>query len=257
MIVCNMFENEKELFIKFRRNIPVKTTIEEFTNIFGIPSKEEIDKYGLVHKRTNDEVINQKLKILYKYREILFISDWVRYIGVTGSIAAGSAKDDDDIDIFVVVKNNRMWIYRGLMLLKMIGKSRKAKKDYQKDLFCINMIIEERGLHFEKDIFTFHELMMMKSVFNFGYKDYILKKNSWVKNYGYNSQNITINGYIPDSTTSWRRTLMNKIAYIAQVLYMIVLNHKPNIASIRNDNSNGKIQFYKRDFKDSKLALLG
>ena len=252
-----MFEKEKELFIKFRRNIPVKTTIEEFKNIFGKISQEEIERFRLINKRLNEETINRKLRILYKYREILFISDWVRYIGVTGSIAAGSAKESDDIDIFVVVKNDRMWIYRGLMLLKMIGKSRKAKKNYQKDLFCINMIIEERGLNFEKDIFTFHELMMMRSVFNFGYKDYIFKKNPWIKNYGYNGQNITINGYIPDSSISWKLKLMNKIAYIAQVIYMIVLNHKPNIANIRQDNANGKIQFYKRDFKDSKLALLG
>lgn len=251
-----MLEKEKLQFIKFRKNIPVNTTIDEFTNIFGKPSSKEIEKYGLIKSRSNNNFVKSKMDILYKYRDILFIFDWVRYIGVTGSLAAGSVRQGDDIDIFIVVKNGRMWIYRGLMLLKMLGKSRRASNDYQKDLFCINMIIEERGLKFDEDLFNFHELMMMKNVFNYAYKDYILSINKWVKKYGYIEGNINVNGYYQNNNISFREKIANWFAYISQVIYMILLNHKPDISRIREDNRKGRIQFYKQGFKEEKLKLL-
>jgi len=118
------------------------------------------------------------------------------------------------------------------------------------------MIIEERGLKFEEDLFTFHELMMMKNVFNYAYKDYILSINKWIKKFGYRESNVSLSGYYPDSKISWKLRLANWGAYVAQVLYMILLNHKPNLEKIKKENKEGKIQFYRPGFKEEKLKLI-
>jgi len=256
VLYSNMFEKEKEQFIKLRKNIPVNTSINEFKDIYGKAYKAEILKFGLVKNRGKESVVKDKLRLIYKYRDVFFFSDWVRYIGVTGSIAAGSAKECDDLDIFIVVRNYRMWIYRGIILLKMIRKSRRAKNEYQKDLFCLNMIIEERGIDFPEDIFNFHELMMMRTVFNTGYKDYILQRNTWVKKFGYVSDHVSVSGYKPVIIVSVWLKIVNWFAYISQIIYMIILNHKPDIKRIVKDNKEGKILFYRKDFKEEKLNLL-
>ena len=45
---------------------------------------------------------------------ILLVGNLVKFIGISGSVGSGFAKEDD-IDIFVVTRNGTMWLYRALV----------------------------------------------------------------------------------------------------------------------------------------------
>ena len=101
--------------------------------------------------------------------KFLFLYNWVRFVGISGSVSAGFAKEDDDIDLVIVVRDGCAWIYRGILTLRNIKSHfMRTKRDGEnvKDLFCINFVIEEKGLTLDSDIFNFHELMYLIPLHN-------------------------------------------------------------------------------------------
>jgi hypothetical protein len=82
----------------------------------------------------------------------------VKFVGISGSIAANIYKKGDDIDLFIVVANNWSWIYRGIIKLLLTLRGRVARnysdKDVEKSL-CLNFIVEERALTSPKSIFFY------------------------------------------------------------------------------------------------------
>src|SRR5690606_20306217 len=56
---------------------------------------------------------------------------WIEFIGVTGSVAAANALDNDDIDLFFVTKRNRLWLSRGFvfLILVILGELSRGSHD--------------------------------------------------------------------------------------------------------------------------------
>ena len=52
-----------------------------------------------------------------KYISFFQILGFVKFIGISGSVAAKIANPEDDIDLFIVVKNGSSWLYRGILKL--------------------------------------------------------------------------------------------------------------------------------------------
>ncbi|HVX93133.1 MAG TPA: nucleotidyltransferase domain-containing protein [Candidatus Dojkabacteria bacterium] len=257
--------NTKQIkeFLIFRNNIGVQTSKKLLREVFGEKMVDTMPmsllktlnrKEGEITNTITDEIISQKLNIVKTHLSKFLMSDWVKYIAVTGSIASGAVRGDDDIDIFVVVKNNTMWIYRALLLLKLKDLARKEFSDDSKNLFCLNLIAEERGLEFPEDIFNFHELYTMIPVYNLKFKKVIFSKNKWIENWGGRLSKDSDLNYVPQEGSVIVRVL-NTLAFVLQYIYMKLKGHNPDKRRISKNNKIGRIEFFHEYFKQEKLSL--
>ena len=207
------------------------------------------------YKQDGNEIVQKKLKYATNVLNVLKIFNWVKFIGVSGSVGAGFAKENDDIDVFVVVRNGTAWIYRGLIsLLNLFHNKIRAKRHKViKNKLCLNMICEERGLRFEEDMFNFHELMFLIPLYNEKYLNFIYSNNLWLRDlYGVKKDLLYTRIYEGKGINIFIR-ILNRIFYILQISFMYISNHKPNVKRIVENYKNGKIEFFEEDFKRKKL----
>lgn len=250
--------------ILFRSNMGLKLSIRKVAYIWGkrvikgLNGKilKDLEKGTKVE---NSHITQNKVDITYERLKFLLVFNWVRFIGISGSISAGFAKEEDDIDLFIVVRNGSAWIYRGILTLRNIFHHfMRTKKDKEsvKDLFCINFILEERGLNIDSDIFNFHELMYLTPVYNEGFLNHIYMKNDWLE------KEYLINKELIKSGENKQRNVnifvqgINLKAYIAQIFFMIVSGHRPELKRILNNYKKGRIEFFPTGYKKERIKEL-
>jgi len=158
-------------------------------------------------------------------------------VGLTGSVAAENCKGDDDIDMLIVTRKNRLWWSR--FKLKWFLKNnkvccRKYGEVGKKDAFCFNMWLEEDSLELPKEKRTEKsavDLVLLKPLVNKGgiYEKFI-KENGWATRwvatpYGEKlkakSQKLEKRGNIDNGRVLGQRNkLINWLAFSLQYLYM-------------------------------------
>jgi predicted nucleotidyltransferase len=238
--------------LEFRLQMGLSLSEEDIKYIWGKRNLRVVKSDGSKFSKENENRYSlEKIEICKRNISKLIIFDWVRFVGVSGSVAAGFAKEEDDIDIFVVVRNGTMWLYRGLIVFSNLfhNKIRAKRHKDVKDKLCVNLICEERGIQFENDMFNFHELMFLKPILNEKYINYLYSQNNWLeKEYGVKKENSNTK-IVPRKKVSIIIRIINYLAFIAQVSFMIVLGHNPNIKRLENNNKEGRIEFFEYDYK--------
>lgn len=242
--------NKRELWYLLKSNIQISKkefltelkaldyVITSKNNYFCICSKERIIK-----QRINKELINKnKLCLAKKAANILSLVPTAYFIGLSGSVAQGNAKADDDIDFFVISKENTIWYTRFtiLFILQLLNIRRTRNTKNENNKICVNMIIDEKSLTFNndrKDIYTAHEIAQLKPLVD-RHKTYIrfIKANSWIEKFMPNviksikieskSCNLTIikvNKFIKLVTFILFKVIENK--YIEWLLGLIQVNY--------------------------------
>lgn len=266
--------------ILFRNLMNLPLHIKDAQRVFGEKSVDkyikEVGKYKqLLTYAAQEDYSESKSVYTRQFAKQFQILGLVKFAAITGSVAAGRAKENDDIDIFIVVKNYTSWIYRALLMIKMYRKVRHVVDELNvekvKNKFCINFIVEERALTFEQeDIFTFHELIYMKPILNLEFINIILSKNPWLFSTFCLSQENSVN-FIKEKEKgiSFRNKkfirvylthlvltplfLLNTLFMVVQIVYMYLFNHKPNFKRIFEGYLSGQIAFYPEGFKEEKI----
>ncbi|HOV29661.1 MAG TPA: hypothetical protein PLD77_01125 [Candidatus Dojkabacteria bacterium] len=249
------------------RDIEIVKRIEElriFRSLIGVDlSSSDIGRIWGPQYSKNSEMVEcnqlngeaeEKIHLLKRSLSHFLFFDKVKFIGISGSVGAGFAKKEDDIDLFIVVEDDFMWIYRlFLELSNLFGGRIRLKKDKNdvKDKFCVNLIAEERGIVFDNDIFNFHELMFLKPVYNEKYMRHILFANEWVfDDWGVRSYPKSVE-YV--RTTNPVKKVLNEICFLMQLSFMYISNHSPDYARLKKNNSIGRIEFFPQEFKSKKM----
>ena len=174
----------KTEFHKVLNNLkkPVKSS-EGFYFLFG--------KDKLVKTRKDREKIS--FKKMQKAKKIIKISSFiptVKLIGISGALSMKNSEKDDDIDIFVITKRGFAWTTRLLMiiLLLMFGVYRNRDSKTYSDKICLNMVVDEDNIKFEKNLYIAHEIAQLIPVFerDNAYNKF-LQKNKWIKNFMVNA----------------------------------------------------------------------
>jgi len=130
----------------------------------------------------------KKAKRLAKKLSIKFPN--ILFIGVTGSVAAEFPKKNDDIDLFIIVKKDTLWITR-FWVRYFVWKNKIPHRRYgkieNKDEFCFNMWLDEEALLLPKVKQNLHnavDLVLMKKVYD---KENVylkfIKTNNWANKY--------------------------------------------------------------------------
>ncbi|HEX7542713.1 MAG TPA: hypothetical protein VF385_01370, partial [Patescibacteria group bacterium] len=134
----------------------------------------------------------------------------IKLVGLSGSISMLNAKEDDDIDLFIITAKNRLFTGRliALVLAQMLGlrRNREARvsqvaknfdsspsfnnetmkqfNNHIRNKVCLNLFFDEANLkvpEFKQTEFVGHEVLQMKPIIN---RDQIyerfLQANKWV-----------------------------------------------------------------------------
>lgn len=79
---------------------------------------------------------------------------WIHSIWITGSVAARSARPDDDVDIMIITQPNRLWLTRliAVIVSKFVGRYRARTADseipsVQPLRWCFNVWVESSAVH--------------------------------------------------------------------------------------------------------------
>ena len=107
------------------------------------------DRESIVKKRLK-RIKESKIKLEYARKIIrkLFSVSTVMFIGISGNLSMLNSEKKDDIDIFVIVKKNKIWITRFFLIamLKFMGVYRKRGEKVVSNKFCLNMLVDETSL---------------------------------------------------------------------------------------------------------------
>ncbi|PKN02517.1 hypothetical protein CVU76_00540 [Candidatus Dojkabacteria bacterium HGW-Dojkabacteria-1] len=251
-------------FVSFKSNMGLKLSIKKAQYIWGKSITKRISDTTLMElekgtKVGNSKIIKEKIDIVKKNLNILLVFNWVRFVGISGSVAAGFAKEDDDIDIFIVVKDGCAWIYRGILTIRNIFnhviRTKRDKEDVR-DLLCINFIIEESGLELESDIFNFHELMYLIPIYNERYINHIYEKNLWLLTKYQINKELLQSRERKKEGVNFVIKVINFLAYISQIAFMLISGHTPEIKRLFRNYKRGRIEFFPSDYKEKVLRKL-
>lgn len=237
---------------KFRALMGASLKKDDVKRIWGKSFlRESTEKY----KQNENGIVKEKLIYAKEIIKVLKIFNWVKFIGVSGSVGAGFAKEEDDIDVFVVVQNKTVWIYRGLVSFLNLFHNRIRAKRHSviKDKLCLNMICEERGLEFDNDMFNFHELMFLIPLYNEKYLNYIYSNNLWLRDSYFVKKDLLYSKISQGKDANIFIKFLNTVFYLLQICFMYVSNHRPNVKRIRRNYKKGRIEFFEEDFKKEKL----
>lgn len=184
---------------------------EEFNREIAKLSKKMGTSDGFYFLQDREELVKKrKRRLLLSKQKIAGAKKIISYfsfiptllvVGISGNVSMYNAEKEDDIDLFIITKKNTLWITRLLMLivLQFLGKRRTRNAKDTEDMICINMLITEESLNFDKqkqDIYTAHEIVQMMPILdreNTCQK--FLNANKWVVDYLPNSLDTKILRY--------------------------------------------------------------
>jgi hypothetical protein len=123
------------------------------------------EKRGEHQKRTDKLLRRVKL-----YCRFLKYVPFVRFVGVCNTVAFGAPDEQSDIDLFIVVKNDRMFMTRLLItaLFQLFGVRRHGQQIARR--FCLSFFVTQRGMDLHDiqlnrdDVYLYYWLRTMRPV---------------------------------------------------------------------------------------------
>ena len=190
-----------------------------------------------VEKRLKKEGFSKKkIKIARRYGKVLRTLPFIKFIGITGSLAMKNADFDSDIDLLIITKRNTLWTSRLLVFFLLKFKEIPVRRYFDKEVknkLCLNMWLDETDLVWgDRNLFSAHEIAQVIPIFNKDktYERFIFS-NSWIFDFWPNAisnKEKFFKNYNPNKEESFLSRLIyfcvsnfiEPLAYFLQRLYM-------------------------------------
>lgn len=192
-----------------------KYTVGEYGNKFsqhtvGFRDSEES---GKVRSSQFQDSLT-KISKAQSYIDFISLFPQLRLIGLSGSVAMLSASQSDDLDLFIVSAQNRLWTARFISNTAawFFGLKRSRDKKQAKDKVCLNLFFSESHLTIAKDRRTeymAHEVLQMMPILdvNHTYRTF-LTKNDWIHAF---FPNVRLDRYLPNKLSHVRGRKKNSV----------------------------------------------
>ncbi len=201
------------------------------------------------NRKKQEKIAMKKIKIAKRVSAFLSLIPTIELIGLSGKLAMEIGDKEDDIDLFIIVQKNTLWITRFLTtsFLVFLGLKRSPGKTFASDQVCMNMIIDTKNLIIpknEQDLFSAHEVVQMRPLFyrNNCYDEFI-SSNSWIKKYLPNTKGDTRRLGEKEIRRKSNLDVVEKLAYKFQTWYM---KKRKTTEVVRK----GYVRFHPRDMRN-------
>lgn len=208
-------------FDELKRNLKNLINEGEINYAYG---KYLLPNRSYVNWDERKEFSKNLIKKAEKITKVLKLIPWIKFVGITGTVSAFGAEEDDDIDFLIISQKDRLWLVRGFVfvILKILGQLRTDDAPQRK--ICPNIFLSEDYLFWEKqkrNLFVANEICMLYPLYdkNETYFRFI-KENEWVFNYFVNFKVGFDKLSKKTERTSYFMELLEKAAYVLQKKYM-------------------------------------
>ncbi|PLX26475.1 hypothetical protein C0581_04400 [Candidatus Parcubacteria bacterium] len=144
----------------------------------------------LGHRQSRIKLVEEKMKIANRGIKKLRWIPFVRSVFVCNTVASAIADSDSDIDVFIVVRKNRLWLTRMLVTLSLSLFGLRRTKKKIKNKICLSFYVTDDKLNLkqvtigESDIYLIYWIAQLIPLYD---PDNLLlsiqKANTWVKSY--------------------------------------------------------------------------
>src|SRR3989344_27741 len=260
-------EEEIWRYLICEKNVAKKHFINRIKKINSIVFRKNgylftTDRESIVKKRLKRIKESKiKLEIARKIIRKLFLLPTVMLIGVSGNLSMLNSEKRDDIDLFVIVKKNRIWISRFFLIamLKLMGKYRKRGQKNVSNKFCLNMLIDETSIKLSSNLhnlYTAHEVSQLMPIRQRKqtYKKFI-SSNPWTTDFLPNIKEEIDKREVEHHTNSLFEKISSVILLIPflEFFFRVLQLHLINKNKTSETISDNFLAFYPRDYKSEVL----
>ncbi|HEX8931870.1 MAG TPA: hypothetical protein VF810_01820 [Patescibacteria group bacterium] len=149
---------------------------------------------NILSRRKNAKEIHKKMNLAKKAVFYLSFIPTIKFIGISGGLALENVKKEDDIDFFIIVEKNtlfmtRFWI---LLLLEWLNLRRRRNEQNASNKICVNFLLDETKIVWpvsKRDLYIAHEIAQLKPVFEReGMYKQFMASNKWIEQFLPNTQ---------------------------------------------------------------------
>jgi D-beta-D-heptose 7-phosphate kinase/D-beta-D-heptose 1-phosphate adenosyltransferase len=225
--------------------------------------KRTVRRVRARHKQIKKQQIKlreslKKMAIAKKITQILQHIPSIELIAVSGNLAMMNAREQDDIDLFIVTRSNTAWTTRFLAsaMLFILNKKRMYGARLVQNKICLNLFIDENHLEMKKkNLYVAHEIAQMKVLYaKHDIYQKFLAANSWVKSHLFNWWQMNFHGSAQESLFEELEEtgLINKLVFMLfqflepalRFLQLQYMRHRVTREVIRE----GVLMFHPRDY---------
>ena len=258
--------------------------LEKMSNLSGIMEQDQgfyflSGRKDIIQiRQSRVKLIEEKMKIAIKGIKKIARVPFVRAVFVCNTLGYGVVDDDSDIDVFIIVKQGRLFIARALATLYLSLFRLRRTKNSIKNKICLSFYVADNNLNLEKtaidnDIYLVYWLNNLIPVYdpdNLHQK--ILQANNWASKYLANglqnfssSYHWSVNNYKTSQTIknffekAWG--LMYGDLVESQAKAMQLAKMKMNFGSIQNENdtrvivNDEMLKFHENDRREEYKKL--
>ncbi len=209
----------------------------------------------------NAPEVAKKVQLAQMIAHKLCVIPSIRFIGISGGLAAGNAERDDDVDFVIIVAKDTLFESRLLILglLQRLGVRRKRNQKYAANSICVNLLLDETALNwFEKykDIYTAREIAQIVPLFE---RDRMYNKflttNSWIQDFlpNISLNDLQFNGKNNKGNRALSRFIFNPFfETLTRFLQMSLINRHRSIETI----TDHVLAFHPHDYRIDILKQL-
>ncbi len=128
--------------IKSLESKELKKFISEKNGFYFLRGRGKIIKIRI----SRQKIADQKWKKAKKIIRWLQIIPYLRMVAVSGSLALNNTRKKSDFDLFIVVKNRRIWLTRFLITLFVQLMGKRRHKEFTEDRICLNHYVTDKSL---------------------------------------------------------------------------------------------------------------
>lgn len=226
--------------------------------IIGLKNTPNIEqKNGFIFLKNREELITTRLNRYSiaenKFKKRLFVIRLLTYlphikmIAVCNSLATSNAKEESDIDLFIVTKKNKLWTTR-LMAVALVSIFRlRPQTNKSKNTICLSFFTADDNLSLENlsclpnDLHLKFWLSQFMPIYDEkNYFENFINANNWIKK--------TIPNWLPQQTNSSRYIKLNPFERALKSLLKFISAEKllkkiqlailsPNLKQLQNKDT--------------------
>ena len=180
--------------------------LEEKQGFYFLPGQEDLINI----RKQRYHYTNRKLKIARRAVRLFSLLPTVRLVALSNLIGRHNLRDGSDIDIFIIAKENRIWLTRLFCagLMKILRQRPTPSK--KRDKICLSFYVDVAHLDLSTmttgpdDQYFHFWLAGLYPIYDRGaYHHQLMSANAWLKDYLPNGDFILSNQSYRESPRSW------------------------------------------------------
>ncbi len=143
--------------------LPIKASFNDVRNI--LPEIKNIEtKFGFYFLSNRAEIVDirqeryrdsaEKIKLVQRRIRLFSWLPWIRFISLANIIGPNNIKAQSDIDLFIVTKQNRVWMVKGLASFIFAILNLRPTKQKSKNTVCLSYLVDESALDLSNGLYN-------------------------------------------------------------------------------------------------------